>query len=507
MSTLRIFISSVQSEFAQERAMLRDYILNHAYVQDFFDVCFFEDVPAVDQRPDEFYLDEVERSDIYIGLFGSKYGAEDRGGISPTEREFDQASSTGKHRLIFVKDVQGKPRDSKMQALIHKAEASLVRKRFKTSEELISGVDIALAKYLKESNLIRTCPFDEAPCFRAKLEDLDPERIVQFIRTARSERGFPLPENTHPEKLLNHLDLLTDKGELTNAAILLFGKDPQRFLLSSEVKCAHFYGTNVEKPIPTLQVYYGDVFKLVDQAVGFVLSKIDCMVGTRSESGRAPRIAEIPKKVITEAIVNAVVHRDYTSSGTVQVMLFSDRLEIWNPGGLPNSLTLEQLRVAHPSKPHNRLLANSMFLGDYIERVGTGTVDMIRRCIEADLPEPQFKDDGFFSVIIRRSDHDASVMVHQGGEAIANVKVVALTPDGTLRQTTTNEHGKAYFKLGYFDAPTTVFAFADGFNTFKKHDWSRKYRDMLSIELIPQSNGAPITFSEVVGELVGFEGV
>lgn len=178
MSTLRIFISSVQSEFAQERAILRDYILNHAYVQDFFDVCFFEDVPAVDQRPDELYLDEVERSDIYIGLFGSKYGAEDRGGISPTEREFDQASSTGKHRLIFVKDVQGKPRDSKMQALIHKAEASLVRKRFKTSEELISGVDIALAKYLKESNLIRTDPFDEAPCFRAKLEDLDPERIV-----------------------------------------------------------------------------------------------------------------------------------------------------------------------------------------------------------------------------------------------------------------------------------------------------------------------------------------
>ncbi len=111
------------------------------------------------------------------------------------------------------------------------------------------------------------------------------------------------------------------------------------------------------------------------------------------------------------------------------------------------------------------------------------------------------------SLIIRRSDHDASVMVHQGGEAIADVKVVALTPDGTLRQTTTNEHGKAYFKLGYFDAPTTVFAFADGFTTFKKHDWNREYRDMISIELIPQSNGAPITFNEVVGEFMGLERV
>jgi len=83
-------------------------------------------------------------------------------------------------------------------------------------------------------------------------------------------------------------------------------------------------------------------------------------------------------------------------------MLFSDRLEIWNPGSLPPSLTLEKLRVAHGSVPGNPLLAESMYLTRYIERMGTGTGDMIRRCRDAGLPEPEFAvTDGFQTVIPR----------------------------------------------------------------------------------------------------------
>ena len=91
---------------------------------------------------------------------------------------------------------------------------------------------------------------------------------------------------------------------------------------------------------------------------------------------------------MTEAIVNAVAHRDYTDNGSVQVMLFANRLEVWNPGRLPPPLTLEKLRVAHTSVPGNPLLAESMYLAEYIERMGTGTLDMIRRCVKAGLPEP-----------------------------------------------------------------------------------------------------------------------
>ena len=92
MLPIRVFISSVQSEFAEERAALRDYIHDDPLIRRFFDVFLFEDVPASDQRPDRLYLDEVERCDVYLGLFGLDYGNEDHEGVSPTEREFDRFS-------------------------------------------------------------------------------------------------------------------------------------------------------------------------------------------------------------------------------------------------------------------------------------------------------------------------------------------------------------------------------------------------------------------------------
>lgn len=84
-------------------------------------------------------------------------------------------------------------------------------------------------------------------------------------------------------------------------------------------------------------------------------------------------------------------------------MLFVDRLEVWNPGGLPEDLTVDQLRVPHPSIPRNRLLCEPLFLAHYIERAGTGTLDMIRLCAETGLPEPEFRNEGerFITIIWR----------------------------------------------------------------------------------------------------------
>lgn len=89
----------------------------------------------------------------------------------------------------------------------------------------------------------------------------------------------------------------------TNAAILLFDRQPQRFLISSELKCAYFHGTEVAKPIPSYQVYKGTVFDLVDQAVDFVMSKINLWVGTREGGPQVPVAYEIPLEVVAEAIV------------------------------------------------------------------------------------------------------------------------------------------------------------------------------------------------------------
>ena len=250
MTPLRIFISDVQKEFAREREALRDYLRGDPLMRRFFDVFLFEDVPASDRRPDQLYLDEVDRCNLSIGLFGNDYGAEDSEGVSPTEREFDCATAIGAHRLIFVKGTDDGARHPKIQTLIGKAQAELIRKQFNTPEELEAGLYAALVEYLEVKELIRWGPFDAAPCTKAVLGDLDFERMARFIRTARRARQFPLTEDATPEELLEHLNLSND-GRLTNAAVPLFGKAPQRFLISSEIKCAHFHGTEVAKPIPS----------------------------------------------------------------------------------------------------------------------------------------------------------------------------------------------------------------------------------------------------------------
>ncbi len=140
----------------------------------------------------------------------------------------------------------------------------------------------------------------------------------------------------------------------------------------------------------------------MDQTVDFVLSKMNLAVGTREHSAQAPVEYEMPPEVVREAIVNAVAHRDYTSNGSVQVMLFSDRLEVWNPGTLPPSLTIEKLRHPHGSVPGNPLLAEPLYLTQYIERLGTGTGDMITRCRKAGLQEPLFQLTDGFVITLRR---------------------------------------------------------------------------------------------------------
>ncbi len=505
MNPIRIFISSVQSEFALERELLRNYLRDDAMMRRFFNVFLFEDVPALDRQPDQHYLNEVEQADIYIGLFGSEYGTEDNEGVSPTEREFDHATSVGTHRMIFLKDTGEHARQPKMQALVTKAQSGLIRKRFKTPEELIDAVYAALVEYLAAGEIIRTTSFDAAYCMKATLDDLDSGRMARFIRTARRVRQFPLAEDASPEELLEHLDLLND-GRPTNAAVLLFGKAPQKFLIASEIKCAHFHGREVEKPIPSHQVYRGTVFDLVDQAVDFVLSKINRSIGTRAESPRAARTYEIPKGVVSEAIVNAVAHRDYTDNSSVQVMLFADRLEVWNSGKLPPQLTLEKLRVSHRSIPNNPLLAKSMYLVEYIENMGTGTLDMIKRCVEAGLPEPEFSvGDGFVASIPRSHTRNHTLSAYWGQEPVADVDILVLFPNGTWKRAKTDKQGEADVELHSVYLPMTVFAAAEGFAACTEYGWRPEERK-LTLQLSPLDHGGAVIFPDRTGYIPGLQG-
>jgi len=125
-------------------------------------------------------------------------------------------------------------------------------------------------------------------------------------------------------------------------------------------------------------------------------------------------------------------HRDYTSNGSVQVMLFADRLEVWNPGALPPSLTLEKLRVAHGSVPGNPLLAESLYLTKYIERMDTGTDDMIRRCKAAGLAEPEFMvSDGFRAIVRRQPDSQPESQLKSQGKSL-EMRVLILLDGGSM---------------------------------------------------------------------------
>jgi ATP-dependent DNA helicase RecG len=385
-----IFLSSVEKELLHERRAIKDFVEGDALLRRYFKVFLFEDLPASDRKADDVYLEEVEQCDVYLGLFGNEYGADDAKSVSPTEREFDLASTKGKPRLIFIKGTDDKARHPKMLKLIRKAGSQLVRRRFADVPDLTASVYAALVEHLERSGDLRTLPFDASACPMASMKDLPQEKIRSFLEFAKRERNYPLPAKTTREKVFAHLNLLDD-GRPTHAAILLFGREPQHFLPTSEVKCLHFHGTEVRKPIPSYQIFKGTVFDLVDQAVDFVLSKINRSIGTREHGVKAPAEYELPKEAVTEAIVNAVAHRDYTSNASVQVMLFADRLEVWNPGELPPSLTPELLRVPHASIPHNPLIAEPLYLVRYIEKAGTGTLDMIARCREDGLPEPDFE--------------------------------------------------------------------------------------------------------------------
>ena len=206
MKRIKIFISSVQSEFAEERAMLADYIRRDALMGKFFEVFIFEEMPAANQSPSKVYLAEVEQCDIYIGLFGNKYGWEDSEGVSPTEREYDCATANHKTRLVFITPASDERHD-KEAALIAKAERDIVRRAFDTREALRTAVYSSLVRYLEEDGIIRWRPFDASTDNGATIDDLDEEKVKDFLRVAHSYRGFPLDETTSTAILLKHLDL------------------------------------------------------------------------------------------------------------------------------------------------------------------------------------------------------------------------------------------------------------------------------------------------------------
>jgi len=99
---------------------------------------------------------------------------------------------------------------------------------------------------------------------------------------------------------------------------------------------------------------------------------------------------EYPYDAIREALLNAVIHRNYFGP-PIQISIYDDKIMIWNPGLLPEELSVNDLKVKHASYPRNPIIADVFFKAGLIETWGRGTIKIIEACKEAGLPEPTFE--------------------------------------------------------------------------------------------------------------------
>ncbi len=387
-------MSGVQKELKVERRAIKDFILGDVLLSEYFNVFLFEDSPAKSKSAQKAYRDEVSKADIYIGIFGQQYGGSEKSKISPTEIEFREAKKKHKTILIYIKGDNSidKKRDKGIQKLlseIRDSKRGFSYKRFKNVLEFTSLIYASLIDFLKEEGIVGRGAFDERICKNAKASDIDEEKVRWFLRVAKAARKYPLKKDIPVNDVLTHLDIFKD-NKLTNAAVLLFAKNPHKFFIQAEIKCLQFSGTEVKKPFVNYQVYSGNLFEQIDKAVAFVLDAIKFPVIQKSGSTRFHRPYEIPEFAIQEAIVNAVTHRNYNNTSGVQVMVFADRVEVWNSGSLPSELTVEDLKKPHTSFPANPFIANVLYLADYAQRAGSGTLEMIEQCKAQHTPEPEF---------------------------------------------------------------------------------------------------------------------
>lgn len=238
--------------------------------------------------------------------------------------------------------------------------------------------------------------FEALPCRGATIADLSRSLMAAYLRQREATSGHRLGLSW--EEALRSLGGLARQGEMwtpTHAGVMLFAEDPQRLVAQAEVACVRFKGADVVSYVDRRDLH-GPLYQLVDDAEQFIYRHMK--IGRRIEGFVGVEYREYPREAVREAIVNAVVHRDYGRSGQrIRVFMFDDRIEVYSPGTLPPGVSLEKMRRFEPQS----VLRNPIIVGvfrdlgsQYIERLGTG-VRRIAAAMEAyGLPKPQFEEVG-----------------------------------------------------------------------------------------------------------------
>lgn len=230
----------------------------------------------------------------------------------------------------------------------------------------------------------RGLSFETMPHYRAAEDDLDLNKFRLFLRNRKS--GIATEPN---RALLSAYDLIVEEHSQTyptTAGLLLFGKMPQKFFSEAMIICSHFRGTSGREAIAAIDCE-GDLFHQFHQAEEFILSRL-----SRSYTIRAAKRAEqleIPQVALREALLNAIVHRNYYLKAPIKIAIYENRIELFSPGQFPGPLDLNHLK-AGITYLRNPAICKVFREAGYVEKIGSGLIAIFDSYEKQGLADPQF---------------------------------------------------------------------------------------------------------------------
>ena len=228
--------------------------------------------------------------------------------------------------------------------------------------------------------------WDNSPMPASTIDDVDDNVVAAFKKLAAKKGRIDSSLLDEPKEVLLDRLHLVNGNYLTNAARLLFSKDPERYQLGAFLKIGYFEN---DADLLYQDEIHGYLLEQVDKAIELIYLKY--MRAKISYEG-IQRIERyfVPEAALREALLNAVCHKQYQSGIPIQISVYEDRLYVANVGSLPEEWTLEKLLNKHTSKPYNPNIAYVFYLAGFIESWGRGVEKICNALRAEDLPMPEY---------------------------------------------------------------------------------------------------------------------
>ena len=232
--------------------------------------------------------------------------------------------------------------------------------------------------------------WDGVPIPGVQITDLSVPAIARFRHLAAASGRLEAADLAASDASLIDKLKLTEGNYLKRAAVLLFHEDPEMFVTGAFVKIGFFRS---ESDLAYHDTLHGDLFAQVARTIDLVRTKYLKAAITYQGIQRIERYP-VPVDALREAVLNALVHRDYAMAAPIQIRVYADKLKIWNPVVLPDGWTVQNLLGEHSSAPYNPTIANAFFRAGEIEAWGRGIQRIFDACRTAATPEPQLRISG-----------------------------------------------------------------------------------------------------------------